>query len=65
MSSAVKTTDEIIHIISGVYFGMRASAIDRMYWQGAVKMASSIVLALGRNPEVFLHPEDVQLLKKG
>lgn len=65
MSSTIKTTDEIIHIISGVYFGMRASVIDRMYWLGAVKMASSIVLALGRNPEQFLFPEDMQLLKKG
>ena len=65
MSSTVKTTDEVVAIISAAYFAMKASAIDRMFWMGAVKMASSIVLALGRNPEIFLSPEDVQLLKKG
>lgn len=56
-------TEEILAIISGVYFGMRDPAVNRESWRLAVRMVSSIALAFSLNPERFLHPDDVALLK--
>lgn len=66
MDSRVWFVEHLTSAISGLYFQSRANArfMDRERWIGHVIAWSSLLLTVGGNPEKFLAPEDIQIVKK-
>lgn len=62
--------DDITHMLASVYFaaGFKKSDLEDkrliVYRTGFVKALASVAVARGLNPETFISPEDIQLLRK-
>ena len=56
--------EDLARTYSSIYFSAKMSKPDASYWYGFLSALVSVCLAVGVNPESFLDPEDVQLLRK-
>lgn len=56
--------ENLTSLIQGLYFQSRPyNHVSRERWIGTLIAWSSILLAVGGNPETFMAPEDIQTLK--
>lgn len=60
--------EDIARILMSIYFAAASAnqraCNDHRYSVGFAAALSSVALAVGVNPEAFLSPEDIQLLRK-
>lgn len=56
-------TENVLPLIRGLYFSTRPNIVNRERWIGYLLAWSSVILAMGGNPETFMAPDDVQLIK--
>jgi len=56
--------DDLQKLYSGIYFAYINPSLSREERYGFVKAIASTCLSVGINPESFLAPEDIQLLRK-
>jgi hypothetical protein len=58
--------EDLARTLMSIYFAGKANQRrEGDYWTGFAAALSSVALAVGVNPEAFLSPEDIQLLRKG
>lgn len=57
--------DDLFHILRGVYFAAQHGVTNKDVRMGIVLVVSSICLTVGIDPQGFLKPDDLQLMKAG
>lgn len=58
--------EDLARTLMSIYFAsVQGNGQSAQYRAGFAAALSSVALAVGVNPETFLKPEDVQLLKSG